>query len=181
MIFTPTILAGSYLIGLEPFNDNRGWFARFFSKDEFKQIGHQKEWLQLNHSMTYQKGTLRGMHFQRAPFSEIKLVRCIAGAVFDVIVDLRKESATFLKWYGAELSEINQDMMYIPEGFAHGFQALTENCQLIYHHSEVYTPQAESGILFNDPVLNIQWPLPVKTLSEKDAHYVYIDSQFKGI
>lgn len=181
MTFTPTSLEGSYVIRLNPFQDNRGWFARFFCKDEFLQIGHAKEWVQLNHSMTFAKASIRGMHFQKPPYSEIKMVRCIAGAVFDVIVDLRRGSSTFLQWFGAELSEDNQQMMYIPEGFAHGFQALADNCQLIYHHSEMYTPQAEAGIRYNDPAIKIQWPLDVSTLSEKDAHYSYLDSNFKGI
>lgn len=183
MTFTPTSLPGSYLIALNPFNDNRGWFARFFCKDEFLQIGHDKEWVQLNHSMTFARASIRGMHFQMPPYREIKMVRCIAGAVFDVIVDLRNGSSTFLQWYGAELSERNQHMMYIPEGFAHGFQTLADNCQLIYHHSEMYVPQAESGIRYDDPAIKITWPLPVTTLSQKDAHYSYLDSNFnfKGI
>lgn len=181
MTFTPTPLSGSYLVGLKPFRDHRGWFARFFCKDEFLQIGHDREWVQLNHSVTFEKATIRGMHFQLPPYQEIKMVRCIAGTVYDVIVDLRKGSATFLQWFGAELSEDNQHMMYIPAGFAHGFQTLTDNCQLIYHHSEKYTPQAESGLRFDDPAVNIKWPLPLKTISDKDAQYPYIDAHFKGI
>ena len=181
MIFTPTPLDGSYLITLQPYKDNRGWFARFFCKDEFREIGHEKEWVQLNHSTTYETATIRGMHFQLPPFQEIKMVRCIAGAVYDVIIDLRKDSPGFLQWFGAELSAANQQMMYIPAGFAHGFQTLTDNCQLIYHHSELYTPKAESGIRFDDMAVGIQWPLPVKTISEKDAQYAYIDAHFKGI
>jgi dTDP-4-dehydrorhamnose 3,5-epimerase len=181
MIFTPTPLQGSYLVSLQPFKDNRGWFARFYCKDEFQQIGHNKEWLQLNHSFTNEKATVRGMHFQWPPFQEIKLVRCISGKVFDVIVDIRKDSPTFLQWFGAELSAENQQMMYIPAGFAHGFQTLTDNCELIYHHSEIYEPKAESGLRFSDPLVNIAWPLLVKTISEKDAQYPYIDAHFKGI
>jgi dTDP-4-dehydrorhamnose 3,5-epimerase len=181
MIFTATPLSGSYLVGLQPFKDNRGWFARFFCKDEFLQIGHDKEWVQLNHSVSFEKATIRGMHFQLPPYQEIKMVRCIAGKVFDVIVDLRKGSPTFLQWYGAELSEDNQQMMYIPAGFAHGFQTLTDNCQLIYHHSERYTPKAESGLRFDDPAVSIKWPLPLKTISDKDAQYPYIGAHFKGV
>lgn len=181
MTFTPTPLEGSYLVSLKPFKDNRGWFARFYDKEAFRQIGHDKEWVQLNHSATIEKATLRGMHFQLPPFQEIKMVRCITGAIFDVMVDLRKDSNTFLQWFGTELSEENQHMLYIPAGFAHGFQTLTDNCQLIYHHTEMYTPKAESGIRFDDPAINIQWPLPVKTISEKDAQYAYIDAHFKGI
>src|SRR4051812_23417187 len=128
MIFTETTLPGSYTIELEPFTDERGWFARYFCKNEFMQIGHVKDWVQINHSTTYKKGALRGMHYQLPPFSEIKLVRCIAGAVFDVIIDLRKNSSTFLQWVGFELSAKNKRMIYIPQGFAHGFQCLTDHC-----------------------------------------------------
>jgi dTDP-4-dehydrorhamnose 3,5-epimerase len=181
MTFEPTALEGSYIVHLEPFTDTRGWFARFFSKDEFRQIGHEEEWVQLNHSMTFEKGSIRGMHYQVPPYQEIKMVRCIAGAVYDVIIDLRKGSKTFMKWFGAELSAENQHMLYIPKGFAHGFQTLTENCQLIYHHSQVYTPGAEAGIRFNDPAVNIKWPLGVNIVSEKDAKIPYTYNKFKGI
>lgn len=181
MIFSETPLQGSYMIELQPFTDERGWFARFYCKDEFKQIGHEKEWVQLNHSTTYKEGSIRGMHFQKPPHSEIKMVRCIAGAVFDVIVDLRENSATFLKWFGAELSAKNKKMLYIPEGFAHGFQCLTGNCELIYHHTESYVPAAEAGIKYDDPKINIEWPLPVTTISQRDAAHTYLDENFKGI
>jgi len=169
------------MIELQPFADERGWFARYYCKDEFKQIGHNKEWVQLNHSVTYAKGAIRGMHFQQAPFKEIKLVRCIAGAVFDVIIDLRKSSQTFLKWLGVELSAENKKMLYIPEGFAHGFQCLSDNCELLYHHTEFYTPDAEAGIRHDDPMISIQWPLPVTTVSKRDAVHPYLDGNFKGI
>jgi len=182
MIFSPTPLKGSYLIELEPFRDERGWFARFYCKDEFsKVIGHTGEWLQLNHSFTKNKGALRGLHFQCAPFREIKMVRCIAGAVFDVLVDLRPGSETFLQYFGAELSAANQKMMYIPEGFAHGFQCLTDNCELIYHHSDLYTPGAEGGIRYDDQAIGIAWPLPVTDISARDAGHPYLDENFKGI
>lgn len=181
MTFHPTKLAGSYVIDLEPFSDERGWFARFYCKNEFRQIGHQQEWVQMNHSVTYEKGTLRGMHFQLPPFREIKMVRCIAGTIFDVIVDIRKGSPTFLQWIGVELSAANKKMLYIPEGFAHGFQALTPHCELIYHHSEYYTPGAEGGLRYNDPAINIEWPLPVNTLSGRDASHPNVNEQFKGI
>jgi len=181
MIFVPTSLKGSYVVELQPFQDKRGWFARFYCKDEFRQIGHDREWVQLNHSVTYRKGALRGMHFQYPPFKEIKMVRCISGRVFDVIIDLRKNSETFLQWYGVELSANNKKMIYIPEGFAHGFQCLSENCELIYHHSELYTPNAESGIRYDDPRINIEWPLPVTELSQRDESHPYLDGNFKGI
>ncbi len=181
MTFESTPLPGSYLVRLTPFADDRGWFARTYCSDEFKQIGHTQPWLQLNHSMTFQKGTVRGLHYQVPPFQEIKLVRCIAGVIFDVIVDLRENSPTFGHWYGTELSAENQHMLYIPQGFAHGFQTLADNCQLIYHHSEMYTPQAEAGIRYNDPHLDINWPLPVTVLSDRDAENPFILENFKGI
>jgi dTDP-4-dehydrorhamnose 3,5-epimerase len=181
MIFNPTKLAGSYVIDLEPRSDERGWFARFYCKNEFSQIGHTKEWVQLNHSVSYEKGTLRGMHFQVPPFREIKMVRCIAGAIFDVIVDIRKDSPTFLQWIGIELSVANKKMLYIPEGFAHGFQTLTGNCELIYHHSEYYAPGAEGGLRYDDPALKIEWPLPVTVISDRDKGHPYVNEHFKGI
>jgi dTDP-4-dehydrorhamnose 3,5-epimerase len=181
MKFTPTHLAGSYVVELEPFTDERGWFARYFCKNEFEAIGHNKEWLQMNHSFTKEKGTLRGMHFQHPPHSEIKLVRCIAGAVYDVIVDLREGSATFLQYFGLELSAANRRMIYIPEGFAHGFITLADNTELLYHHSRFYTPGAEGGLHYNDPRLGIQWPASPAILSDRDQQHLYIDNRFKGI
>lgn len=181
MIFTQTPLAGSYIIDLAPFTDERGWFARTYCKDEFAQIGHTKEWLQLNHSYTKHRGAIRGMHYQHEPHKEIKLVRCIVGTVYDVIIDLRKSSPTFLAWFGAELSAENKKMIYIPEGFAHGFQTLSEDCELIYHHSEVYTPGAEAGIRFDDCAINIQWPLDATDLSQRDASHPLLTKDFKGI
>lgn len=181
MTFTETPLKGSYIIELNIFTDDRGWFARTYCKEEFAAIGHTKEWVQLNHSFTSYAGTIRGMHFQLPPFKEIKLVRCIAGRVYDVIVDLRKGSETFLKSYGVELSAQNKKMIYIPEGFAHGFQALCGDCELIYHHSEFYTPGAEGGIKYNEPKINIEWPMPVTHISERDTQHPLLDDNFKGI
>jgi dTDP-4-dehydrorhamnose 3,5-epimerase len=181
MRFTETKLQGSYEIALEPRADSRGWFARFYCKDEFKKIGHTEEWVQLNHSFTQAKGALRGMHFQKKPYSEIKMVRCISGSIYDVIVDLRKDSPTFLQWYGTELSAENKKMLYIPEGFAHGFQALTSNCELIYHHSEYYTPQAEAGIRYDDPLVGIRWPLGISEISERDLSHPFLNDHFKGL
>ncbi|WEK34138.1 MAG: dTDP-4-dehydrorhamnose 3,5-epimerase [Candidatus Pseudobacter hemicellulosilyticus] len=181
MIFTPTPLEGSYLVGLQPFSDDRGWFARFYCKEAFSSIGHTQEWVQMNHSFTRQAGTIRGMHYQLPPFREIKLVRCIAGAVLDVIVDCRQGSPTFLQWFSAELSAANQQMMYIPQGFAHGFQALTADCELIYLHSELYKPGAEGGLRYNDPALHIQWPLAAVNLSGRDGQHPLLDQNFKGI
>lgn len=181
MIFTPASLAGSYIIDLEPREDERGWFARYYCKNEFQKIGHTKEWVQMNHSVTNKKGSVRGMHFQVHPYKEIKMIRCIAGSVYDVIVDLRKGSGTFLKWTGVELSATNKKMLYIPEGFAHGFQCLEDNCELIYLHSEFYKPGSESGIRYNDSIVNIQWPLPLTVISPRDDQHPYLDKTFKGI
>src|SRR5258705_7064902 len=181
MIFNPTSLGGSYLIEPEVFTDARGWFTRFYCKNDFKEIGHDKEWVQLNHSVTNKKGAIRGMHFQMPPFSEIKMVKCIAGSVYDVIIDLRKESSTFLKWVGVELSAKNKKMFYIPEGFAHGFQCLEDNCELIYHHSEFYKPGAEAGIRYDDPQVKIGWLLNVTMISPRDELHPWLDKNFKGI
>lgn len=181
MKFIETTLPGSYVVELTPMSDNRGWFARTYCKQTFQQIGHSAEWVQLNHSFTVKKGSIRGMHYQVRPFAEIKMVRCIAGAVFDVIVDLRKDSSTFMKWFGAQLSASNKHMMYIPAGFAHGFQALTDDAELIYHHSEYFTPNAEAGIRYNDAAIGIEWPLPVADLSDRDRNHPIIDSTFKGL
>jgi dTDP-4-dehydrorhamnose 3,5-epimerase len=181
MIFTETNLKGSFVIDLTPFQDERGWFARTFCKEEFINIGHTKEWVQMNHSFTKQQGTIRGMHYQLPPFSEIKMVRCIAGAVFDVIVDIRKKSPTFLQWFGVELSATNKKMIYIPEGFAHGFQTLTDDAELIYHHSEFYKSNVENGIKYDEPKVNIDWKLDVTNISERDKQHNFLTEDFIGI
>ena len=181
MIFTETSLTGCYVIVPEPFVDERGWFARTFCKNEFATIGHTAEWVQINHSFTNKKGTIRGMHYQLPPFSEIKLVRCISGAVYDVIIDLRKTSVTYLQWYGIELSAKNKKMIYIPEGFAHGFQTMSDDAELIYHHSQFYAPRVEGGIRNDDPVINIRWPLEVSVISERDKQHALLDNNFKGL
>jgi len=181
MIFSQTHLAGSYTVDLTPFSDSRGWFARTYCKNEFQQIGHTKEWLQINHSFTVQQGALRGMHYQLPPFAEIKMVRCIAGAVYDVIVDLRNGSPTFLKWFGTELSAKNKKMLYIPEGFAHGFQTLAPDSELIYHHTELYTPGAEAGVRYDDPLVGINWPEKPTDISDRDKQHPLLNKSFSGI
>jgi dTDP-4-dehydrorhamnose 3,5-epimerase len=181
MIFTALPLAGAYTVDVQAFSDERGWFARVWCKNEFGEIGHTKEWVQMNHSVSYAKGTLRGMHFQHPPFREIKMVRCIAGAVMDVIVDIRQGSPTFLQWQAVELSAENNRMIYIPEGFAHGFQTLQDNSALIYHLTEFYTPGAEGGIRYDDPLVDIQWTLPVSIISQRDAGHPLLGHKFKGI
>lgn len=181
MNFIETKLKGCFEAEVIPYEDSRGWFARTFCKNEFSKIGHDKEWVQLNHSYTKQKGTIRGMHYQLSPHIETKLVRCISGAVYDVVIDLRKDSLTFLQWFGTELSATNMKMIYIPDGFAHGFQTLANDCELIYHHTAFYTPGAEGGINYGDLMIKIKWPLAITDISEKDKSYPLLDANFKGI
>jgi dTDP-4-dehydrorhamnose 3,5-epimerase len=181
MNFFPTPLAGAYTVELTPIGDHRGWFARGWCKNEFAQIGHSKEFVNLNQSYTKAKGAIRGLHFQRSPHREIKLLRCIAGSIYDVIVDLREGSPTYLQWFGAELSAKNKKMMYVPEGFAHGFQTLEEESEVIYLVSEFYAPKAEAGVRYDDPAFGIQWPLPVSDISEKDAVHPLVTETFKAL
>jgi len=181
MIFNESPLSGVYTIELEPFQDERGLFARTFCKKEFEQIGHQAEFIQFNHSRTTHKGSIRGLHYQNPPFAEIKLIRCITGSVYDVVVDIREGSPTFLQHFGVTLSAKNQTMIYIPEGFAHGFQTLEESAELIYHHSAFYTPGHEGGIAYNEPKIGIQWPLPPTVISTKDQNHPMLTDSFTGI
>lgn len=181
MIFKETHLKGAYVIDLESVKDERGMFSRVFCENEFKEIGHTKQFVQINHSFNTKKGTFRGLHYQKQPFSEIKLIRCITGSVFDIIIDLRKNSNTFLKSSTIELSAFNFKMIYVPEGFAHGFLTLEENTQLIYHHTSFYQPGYETGLRFNDPVLGIELPFNPTIITEKDKLHPFINSSFKGI
>jgi dTDP-4-dehydrorhamnose 3,5-epimerase len=181
MTFRETPLKGAFIIELKPFTDDRGWFARTFCKDEFQAIGHDQEFVQFNHSSTQKKGTIRGMHYQLPPFSEIKLIRCIRGRVYDVIIDIRENSSTFLRCFPVELSEDNMLSLYIPQGFAHGFQTMEDNTQLLYHHTAFYAPGHEAGLRYNDPALGINWPLPVTVITEKDHHHSLLNNSFKGI
>jgi dTDP-4-dehydrorhamnose 3,5-epimerase len=181
MIFLQTPLSGTYEIEPEPFIDNRGFFARTFCKNEFMQIGFTKEIVQINHSLTRQRGTIRGLHYQSPPACETKIIRCVQGLIFDVLVDLRAGSPSFMKWFSVELSHDNRKMIYIPEGVAHGFQTLTDNVELIYHHSEFYRPEYENGLRFDDPSLMIKWPLPMSCISQKDQGYAIIKNNFTGL
>ncbi len=181
MTFTETYLKGSYVVQCQPRGDSRGWFARTYCSKEFAAIGHQAAWVQMNHSFTQKKGSIRGMHFQLPPHGEIKMVRCVAGKIFDVIIDLRKNSPTFLQWFGTELSAENKQMLYIPIGFAHGFQTLTDDVELVYHHSTFYEPNAEAGILYNDSKINITWPLPLTEISDRDAGHALLTDHFSGL
>lgn len=181
MKFFETPLAGAYEIEPEPFIDDRGLFARTFCKQEFAEIGFAREIVQINHSITRHKGTIRGLHYQTSPACETKIIRSVQGVVFDVMVDLRADSATFMQWYSVELSHDNMKMVYIPEGFAHGFQALTDNVELIYHHSQFYSPEYENGLRFDDLALAIKWPLPLSCISPKDKSYLPLNDNFKGL
>lgn len=171
MIFTQTELKDAYIIDIERRSDERGFFARTWCAQEFAQHGLVATIAQANMSYNARKGTLRGMHFQRAPHAEVKIVRCTRGAIYDVIIDLRPDSPTFKRWIGVELTQDNQRMLYVPEGFAHGFQALTDDTETAYNVSAFYTPGAEGGVRYNDPAFDIQWPLPVSVISEKDANW----------
>jgi dTDP-4-dehydrorhamnose 3,5-epimerase len=170
MKFSPTPLFGSYLIDLEPRGDERGFFARYFCEQEFAANGLNTRWVQINNSLSTESGTLRGLHFQRPPHAEVKLVRCLKGAIWDVIVDLREDSETYGQWFGAELSASNRTMMYVPEGFAHGFVSLLPDSEILYLVSEFYTPEAEGTLLWNDPVVGIKWPITPVVISDKDAN-----------
>jgi len=176
-----TPLQNAFVIEPEPFTDDRGLFARVFCKQELQSILHGKNIVQVNHSMTRQKGAIRGMHFQLPPMAEIKMVKCLHGSVFDVIVDLRKLSSTFGKWHGEILSSDNMKMMYIPEGFAHGFQTLEQDCELIYLHTEFYSPEHEGGVRYNDPKIGIKWPLETTDISERDKNHPLLGEDFSGI
>ena len=175
MIFTPLSLSGAYLIDLEKREDERGFFARCFCEKEFAAHGLETHWVQMNTSLSVQKGTLRGLHFQRPPKAEVKVVRCLRGAILDVLVDLRQGSPTFGKWFGAELDMDNRRMLYVPKGFAHGFQTLQPNTELFYLHSECYSPEHEGRLRYDDPVVAIDWPLPVSELSLLDQNHSYVD------
>jgi dTDP-4-dehydrorhamnose 3,5-epimerase len=181
MIISKLPLEGAFVIEPEPFADDRGLFGRVFCKQELQNILRDKNIVQINHSLTRQSGVLRGMHFQYPPKSEIKMVKCLRGSVFDVMIDLRRGSSTFLKWHGEILSAENMKMMYTPEGFAHGFQTLEENCELLYLHAEFYSPEQEGGVRYDDPMINILWPLEVTDISEKDRKYSLLGEDFEGI
>jgi len=175
MIFTPTPLAGAYLIDLDKKTDARGFFARAFCEQEFNQHGLITRICQVNNSLSVQKGTLRGMHYQLAPKAETKVVRCLRGALYDVILDLRVGSPSFGKSFGAELTADNRRMMYVPKGFAHGFITLTDNTEAMYFVDEFYSPETERGIRYDDPKFQIGWPAQPTLVSDKDKAYPDFD------
>ncbi len=175
MIFHDTELKDARLIELRPFGDERGAFARTFSRDEFAEAGMASVYVQQNMSVSARKGTVRGMHFQRAPHTEAKLIRCLRGAILDVIVDLRADSPTYLRHQGFELSDANRHQLYVPPGFAHGFQTLTEDVEVSYLVSAAYAPASEGGLRHDDPALGIAWAMPVTVISPKDAAWPLLD------
>ncbi len=176
-----TTLSGLKVIQRQPIEDARGFLSRFFCAQEFNELGFSKPINQINHTLTRQKGAVRGLHFQKSPFAEIKLVSCLKGKIFDVAVDLRKNSPTFLHWHGEILSENNQRSLLIPEGFAHGFQTLTDDCELIYLHSAPYAKEAEAALNVSDPKLGISWPLSITEISDRDRLHPLIELDFEGI
>ncbi len=181
MIFNSLDLKGAFTIDVQPFQDNRGFFTRTFCEKEFAEHKLVKHFVQANHSGTQGVGVIRGMHFQHAPFCEVKLVKCVQGSIFDVIVDVRAGSPTFLQWFGAELSAENKRMMYVPAGFAHGFQTLSDYSEITYMVSEFYNKESEGGVKYDDSQVNIKWPLPVSLVSDKDMKIPLISESFTGV
>jgi dTDP-4-dehydrorhamnose 3,5-epimerase len=171
VIFTPTPLMGAYIIELQPFTDERGYFARSFCRREFEGHGLNPCVAQCNVSFNRKRGILRGMHYQAAPFGEVKVVRCTRGSVYDVIIDLRADSPTFKQPFGAELSAANQRQVYVPEGFAHGFQVLEDETEVFYQMSQFYSPEHARGVRWNDPAFGIQWRVADPIMIDRDRNY----------
>lgn len=178
MLFQPLKLSGAYLIDLEKKGDDRGFFARVFCHKEFDHHKLETSFIQVNNSLSAKKGTLRGIHYQLHPKSEVKLVRCIQGSLFDIIVDLRIDSPTFGEWYGAELSAENRRMMYVPRGFGHAFITLEDNTEALYMVSEAYSPTHERGLRWNDPRFSIEWPIMPTVISDKDQNHPNFDPTY---
>lgn len=179
--FILTPLSGLKLVQRKAIEDHRGFLSRFYCVEEFAEAGINKPIVQINHTLTRKKGAVRGLHFQHPPYAEIKLVSCLKGEIWDVAVDLRSGSPTFLQWHGEILSAANRKSLLIPEGFAHGFQALTDECELIYLHTAAYHSGAEGALNVVDPRLNIAWPSPINDLSERDRHHPFISHEYQGI
>jgi len=171
MIFTETKLKGAYIVDVDRLADERGFLARTFCREEFTRHGLNSTLAQTSISFNHEKGTLRGMHYQVAPFEETKVVRCTRGSMYDVIVDLRRDSKTFQRWISTELSADNRRMLYIPENFAHGFITLEPQTEILYYMSEFFHPESSKGFRWNDPTFNIRWPLAQSVMSERDRTY----------
>jgi dTDP-4-dehydrorhamnose 3,5-epimerase len=171
MIFTETKLKGAFTIEIKKLEDDRGFFGRAWCAREFEEHGLKANICQINTSLTKKKGTIRGMHFQVAPYHESKFVRCTHGRIYDVIIDLRPDSPTFMQWTGNELSRENNKMIFVPENFAHGFVSMTDDCEIYYPVTEFYAPGAEQGIRYDDGAFNINWPVKIEVVSEKDRNH----------
>ena len=176
-----TPIADLKIIERQQLEDSRGFLVRLFCAEELAAAGWCKPVAQINHTFTQKPGAVRGMHFQRPPHAEMKLVACLRGAIWDVALDLRAGSPTFLQWHAEVLSAANLRSLLIPEGFAHGFQALSEDCELIYLHTAVYSPEVEDGLNPKDPMLSITWPLAITELSVRDEHHPMLGHQFNGV
>lgn len=176
-----TSINGLQLIHRKPIGDDRGYLERMFCSEELRSILGIRKIVQINHTNTANRGTVRGMHFQHPPHAEMKLVSCLRGEVFDVAVDLREDSPTFLQWHAEILSENNHKTFVIPEGFAHGFQTLTDDCELLYFHTAAYQPVAEAGLNALDDRLSIKWPLPISERSKRDQQHPVLTDEFAGI
>ena len=181
MNFIPLKLSGAYLIEHKLIEDHRGSFSRLFCKNELKKIGHTDDVVQISQSINPKPGTLRGLHYQKPPRAEIKIIKCISGAVFDVIVDLRRYSATFLQWCAVTLTKEDRKMIYVPKGFAHGFQTLERESHLIYFTTAFYSRSHEGALHYQDPLLSISWPLKISTISERDEQLPFITKRFTGL
>jgi dTDP-4-dehydrorhamnose 3,5-epimerase len=179
--FRSCTISGLTVVQRKRFEDTRGFLSRLYAADGFRAAGLEKPPVQINHTLTRRIGTVRGMHFQRPPQAETKVVTCIRGEIFDVAVDLRRGSATFLQWHGVVLSEHNLQSLLIPEGCAHGFQALSENCELIYLHTAPYEPSSEGAVNALDPRLGIKWPLEIAERSDRDSGHPMLTADFEGI
>lgn len=176
--FIPTELSGAYTIELDKHGDDRGFFARMFCENEFGQAGLETRFVQINNSLSARRGTLRGLHYQLPPSAEVKVVRCVRGALWDVILDLRSGSPSFGRWFAAELSAENRRMMYVPRGFAHGFITLTDDVEAVYLVSAVYSPDNERGVRFDDPAHGIVWPVEPVEISPKDRNWPDLSPDF---
>ena len=172
MKFTESVLKGAFIVDLDPRSDDRGFFARAWCAREFTEHGLNPQVVQANLSHNRSRGTLRGLHYQMSPFEEAKLVRCVRGAIYDVIVDIRPDSRTYRQWLGVELTAANRRMLYVPEGFAHGFQTLEDDSDVFYQVTQYYTPGSERGIRWDDPMFEITWPdVPHRVISQKDQNW----------
>ena len=181
MKFAKTIINGVYVISMEPHFDERGWFGRTFCADEFKEVVGAITFVQLNQSFNEKRGTFRGMHYQVPPFAEKKLIRCVSGGVLDIVVDIRRGSPTFLQSFAVELTAENRDMIFIPEGIAHGFITLDDRTSLLYHHTAFHHPDAARGIRYDDPLMKIKLPLAIEVMSGRDRSYENLPANFTGI